>query len=406
MKKLVLTAATLVVASMAAVAEPILVLTSTNRLLTIDHATPETTTRDVAITGLASGENMVAIDFRPATGVLFGISSTSRMYSIDINTGVATAIGSAGAFSIVGTVFDMDFNPTVDRIRFVSDSDQNLRLNPNNGGLAATDGLLRYATSDPNAGTNANIIAVGYANNFSGAASTVLYGVDSGTDALVIQDPPNEGILNTVGPLGVNATGEGGFDISPSTGVAYAALNVGGTPNLYTVNLRTGAVSPSNGSTTIPPVIAPATRGAANVIDIAALGVPGTRMRNISTRGRVTTGENILIAGFISRGGGATTPGSSRFVIRALGPSLSGFGVSDPLQDPVLTVFDNNRNVVASNDNFSASADRAAIIAAGFGPSNGNESAVLVTLPAGSYTAHVTANGTGGVGIVEVYELP
>jgi hypothetical protein len=129
-------------------------------------------------------------------------------------------------------------------------------------------------------------------------------------------------------------------------------------------------------------------------------------MRNISTRGRVTTGENILIAGFISRGGGATTPGSSRFVIRALGSSLSGFGVSDPLQDPVLRVFNSSGTVIATNDNFSASTDAAAITAAGFAPANGNESALLLTLPAGSYTAQVTANGNGGVAIVEVYELP
>lgn len=404
MKKLLLTAACVVAASVALQAEPIIVLTSDSRLLTVDHATPETVTRNVTITGLGSGESLISIDFRPATGTLFGISTT-RMYSIDINTGVATVVGSAGAFSVVGTLFDIDFNPTVDRIRVVTDSDQNLRLNPNNGTLTAEDGILRYATTDPNAARNANLIAVGYVNNFSGAAATTLYGIDSGADALVILDPPNDGVLNTVGSLGVDATGEGGLDVSPSTGVAYAALNVGGTPNLYTVNLRTGLVTPSNGGMT-PAVIAPATRGAAGVVDITALGVPGTRMRNISTRGRVTTGENILIAGFISRGGGATTPGSSRFVIRALGSSLSGFGVSDPLQDPVLRVFNSSGTVIATNDNFSASTDAAAITAAGFAPANGNESALLLTLPAGSYTAQVTANGNGGVAIVEVYELP
>jgi hypothetical protein len=314
-------------------------------------------------------------------------------------------IGAAGAFSAVGTAFDLDFNPVVDRIRYVSDADQNLRLNPNTGALVEQDGLLRYATTDPNAGMNANIIAAAYINNFAGAGTTTLYGIDSNTDALVIQDPPNEGILTTVGSLGVDAVPDGGFDVSPSTGVAFAALNVGGTPNLYTVNLRTGRVTPSNGGTA-PAVIAAATRGAAAVVDIAALGVPGNRLRNVSTRGRVTSGENILIAGFISRGAGPAG-NSGRFIIRAIGPSLATFGVTDRLQDPVLTVYDASGNVVATNDNFSTSSpNAAAITAAGLAPTSANESAVLVTLAPGAYTAHVTANGTGGIALVEVYEQP
>jgi hypothetical protein len=69
MKKLLLTVACVAAASIAAQAEPILVLTSDNRLLTVDSATPETATKNVAIAGLASGESLVAIDFRPATGV-------------------------------------------------------------------------------------------------------------------------------------------------------------------------------------------------------------------------------------------------------------------------------------------------------------------------------------------------
>jgi hypothetical protein len=329
----------------------------------------------------------------------------SRMYRIDQNTGVVTAVGSAGAFAIVGTSFDMDFNPTVDRIRFVSDSDQNLRLNPNDGTLSAQDGTLRYAMTDPNAAVNANVIASAYRNNFAGAAVTTLFGIDTRTDALVTQDPPNEGILNTVGSLGVDASdADAGFDISPSTGVAFAALNVGGTPNLYTVNLRTGAVAPSTGGTSSA-IIAPGSRGTATVVSIAALGVPGNRLRNVSTRGRVTSGENILIAGFISRGAGPTG-NSGRFIIRAIGPSLANFGVTEPLQDPVLTIYDSNRNVIVTNDNFGSAADAAAIAAVGLAPTSANESAVLLTLAPGAYTAHVTANGAGGIGLVEIYELP
>jgi hypothetical protein len=127
----------------------------------------------------------------------------------------------------------------------------------------------------------------------------------------------------------------------------------------------------------------------------------------MSTRGRVDAGENILIGGIITRGGG---PGgvAARYILRAIGPSMSGQGVGAPLVDPVLTVFDKDKNPIASNDVFSSSPDAAAITAAGLAPTNPKESAILITLPANAnYTAQVTSkDGTPGVALVEVYELP
>jgi hypothetical protein len=81
----------------------------------------------------------------------------------------------------------------------VSDADQNLWLNPNDGTLAATDGTLAYAVGDSNAGANPNIVGAAYTNNFAGAISTTLYGIDSNLDILTIQNPPNNGSLNTLG---------------------------------------------------------------------------------------------------------------------------------------------------------------------------------------------------------------
>jgi Domain of unknown function (DUF4394)/PEP-CTERM motif len=242
-------------------AEPILALTTSNTLFSFDSATPGAGSL-IAVTGLIGGDALLAIDVRPATGDLYALSSGSRLYSINEATGAATQIGADGSFTLMGTAFGFDFNPVVDRIRVTSDTDQNLRLNPNNGTLTATDAALNYASGDPFFGFNPESAGSAYANNFSGAMSTTLFGIDALVDQLVIQNPPNSGVLNTVGPLGVNTSALLGFDISGTTGTAYAALNTPGslTSGFYVINLSTGAA-------TLVGSIGP---GGFNVRDIAA----------------------------------------------------------------------------------------------------------------------------------------
>jgi hypothetical protein len=220
-------------------------VTTTNNLIRFNSSQPSTILRSVAITGLQAGENVVGLDFRPATGQLHALGSTSRLYRVDPFTGVATQVGSAGAFTLSGTNFGFDFNPVPDRVRVSSDADQNLRLNPNDGTLTATDGTLAYAAGDPNAGQNPNIVASGYTNSFGGATATTLYDIDSNLDTLVIQNPPNNGTLNTVGSLGLNVSGEAGLDINSGNNTALAALQSGGGGNssLYRINLSTGAAT-------------------------------------------------------------------------------------------------------------------------------------------------------------------
>jgi hypothetical protein len=240
-------------------AETIYGLTVADGLLTFDSATPGTTTPLIAISGLQPGELILAIDLRPATGQLYGLGSTSRLYTINPTTGAATQVGSAGAFTLSGSVFDMDFNPVVDRIRVVSDTDQNIRLNPNDGTLTATDTNLAYASGDPNFGTNPIMPGAAYSNNFAGSSTTTLFGIDGGLDILVRQGSPggspvspNSGQLFTIGPLGVNAAGTSGFDISGVTGTAYAMFN---SFDFYTVNLSTGAVTLVGTIGSIPAVL-------------------------------------------------------------------------------------------------------------------------------------------------------
>ena len=228
----------------AASAEPLFGLTTTNSLLGFDSASPGTVS-SISITGLQAGEQLLGIDFRPATQTLYALGSTSRLYSLNTSTGAATQVGSAGAFTLSGTAFGFDFNPTVDRIRVTSNTGQNLRLNPNDGTLTATDTPLAYATGDANAGAAPRVVGSAYTNSFAGATTTTLYAIDANLDILATQIPPNNGTLNTIGALGFNTSDLVGFDISPLSGLSFASLTApgGSSSQLFAINLATGAAT-------------------------------------------------------------------------------------------------------------------------------------------------------------------
>ncbi|RFS15012.1 DUF4394 domain-containing protein [Emticicia sp. C21] len=206
-----------------------------NNLL-IFNVTKAGTPVSKAITGLQNGETILGIDMRPATGQLYALGSSSRLYVINTASGAAAAIGTAPFATLLsGTSFGFDFNPTVDRIRCISNTGQNLRLHPETGVIAATDGILNPGTP--------SVTASAYTNNFAGAATTVLYNIDSMTDKLNKQDPPNNGTQVEVGGLGINAEAAGGFDIGSRSGMAYAILKVGDKSALYSINLMSGAAT-------------------------------------------------------------------------------------------------------------------------------------------------------------------
>jgi hypothetical protein len=128
-----------------------------------------------------------------------------------------------------------------------SDAEQNLRLNQLTGGVAATDGNLAYAVTDPGVGTNPGIAGTAYTNSVAGATTTTLFAIDATRDALVTLAAPNDGVITTVGPLGVNTSTFVGFDIAGNNGAAFVTLTTGagagGTGStLYQVNLSSGAL--------------------------------------------------------------------------------------------------------------------------------------------------------------------
>lgn len=211
---------------------------SSNNLLSFNTSTPTKINSDKPITGLQAGEVILAIDIRPATGQLYGLGSTSRLYMIDKTTAVATVVGTT-AFTpaLNGATFGFDFNPSVDRIRVVSNARQNFRLNPETGVVAGSDTDLSPGTP--------TVSAAAYTNNQAGSTSTVLYVIDPSTDKLYTQGnpSPNTGVLTEVGALGINVDGNNGFDISGTDNKAYALLTVGSATKLYSINLTTGAAT-------------------------------------------------------------------------------------------------------------------------------------------------------------------
>lgn len=222
--------------------------TSANELVRFDRRSPQKLDSVQPITGLAAGETVAGIDFRPANGRLYLLGSTDQLYVVDLATAAASPVGGPITPSLAGTLVGFDFNPSVDRIRVVTTGGQNLRLNPDTGAVASVDGALKYDAGDRNAAFRANVSHAAYTNNQAGAATTTLNDIDAPLDILATQQPPNDGTLRTAGRLGADTDGRGGFDIA-ADGVALAALTPAGAADsassrLYCVDLSTGKARP------------------------------------------------------------------------------------------------------------------------------------------------------------------
>jgi hypothetical protein len=223
-------------------------LGTANDLYTYRSGPPATYMGQVRLTGLRDGEFMQAIDVRPATKGLYGVSNMSIIYQINPATGVATPLSQVPFTpAIEGTTVGFDFNPSIDRIRLVTDSGQNLRISPVTGMVVGVDVSL--------GGAVVAINSAAYSNNFVGSFNPSLYDIDILQGNLYRQNA-NAGGLTLVGSTGLTIRGEGGFDIS-RTGAAFGVfLATGGAPylsstpvvddptqeayRLYSINLKSG----------------------------------------------------------------------------------------------------------------------------------------------------------------------
>jgi hypothetical protein len=184
---------------------------------------------------------------RPGTDTLYALGANNSLVYIRRHSWTdyltVSGVWTQGAYTLSGTHFGFNFHPTEDRIRVVSDAEQNLRVDPVLG-TATTDTPLAYAAGDPYAGADPNVVAVAYENNGPGGGPT-MYAIDYGLDILAMSAAPNEGVLRTVGALGVSPELVVGFDIRTvaGTSTAYAVMRVAGTYGLYTIDLGTGGAS-------------------------------------------------------------------------------------------------------------------------------------------------------------------
>lgn len=230
-------AASLVPAGAAQAAETIYGVTATDKLVSFSSDSPGSVAAGRAIAGLGTGETVVGIDVRPRTGDLTAVTSSGRILLIDARTAQAAPLPGAPQLALAGARFGVDFNPQADALRIVSDTGQNLRVTLGGSGVVNTDGALNPA--------GAAVVAAGYTRSFDGTATTTLLDIDSATDTLRVQNPPNAGTLADVGPLGVNVSADAAFDIAPSDGAGHLAARLEGeqATKLFRVDTATGAAT-------------------------------------------------------------------------------------------------------------------------------------------------------------------
>jgi hypothetical protein len=217
-------------------------LTDAGKLVCFRASRPGRATEIGTVRGLQVDTRLVGIDFRPATGDLYGFGDKGGVYTLDVTSGQAT-LASRTSVTLRGVSFGVDFNPAADRLRITSDAGQNLRINVADG-TTNTDGDLNYTAGTPATGIGGSA----YTNNDADAnTGTTLFDVDSALDQVAIQSPPNNGSLVLTGKLGTDTVAELGADIYSKVrngttveNTAYAALNVRGGSTFYAVDLLTG----------------------------------------------------------------------------------------------------------------------------------------------------------------------
>lgn len=204
-------------------------LTDNNRLIGVTRSAPTRAVSNRAVGGLMEGEILVGIAFRPATGDLYALGSGSNLYVVNTDSGMA---GPPVALDVTldGESFGVDFNPVPDRLRVTSNTGQNLRINVDNG-ETMVDGPI-------NGGMDGTTIsASAYTNSFAGTETTRLFNIDSGTNTLYLQNPPNDGTQMNPVALGFDVEDGNGFVIDGQTNEGLALLTSEGVTGLYSINI-------------------------------------------------------------------------------------------------------------------------------------------------------------------------
>lgn len=277
-------------------------------LVSFDSATPGTVTTIGNFTGLVAGHALRSIDFRPANAQLYAISTSTtnlaaaQLYTVNLTTAALTPLGAGFTLGTNNNArVEMDFNPSVDRIRIITGAastvNNNFRANPNDGTLVQADTNLIIDAMDPNSPyTGFTMVAAAYSNNTPAAPSTTLYAYDFATDVIFrvgsvggTPTSPNTGIFftSTLIPAGfLTFNGGMGMDISGATGNFYMAHD-----------------NPADGTTT--GLYTRALSGAGSDADTLIGSFPtGTFVVDISVRPLVTAAEVTVSGRVIAQGEG------------------------------------------------------------------------------------------------------
>ncbi|MCS7487568.1 hypothetical protein UA24_14030 [Marinomonas sp. BSi20414] len=239
--------------------ENMLALLSNNRLIKFNVAHPDSIISRVSLQGFKQqDERVVGIDYRVAYGVLYAVSNTGQVYTVNTDSGQVTPMGEPSQQVVLeGALYGVDFNPAADRIRVVTDASVNSRMHPetglyvdNNPDLAGVqlDGSLQYSLDDVSYGVAPHLVAAAYTYNAKNSKLTTNFAIDAVQGALVTQGTretdkeqvsPNTGRLYTVGKLATGPVADAHFDIADVTNAAYVALSAQENSSyiLYKINL-------------------------------------------------------------------------------------------------------------------------------------------------------------------------
>lgn len=238
-----------------------------------------------------------------------------------------------------------------------------------------------------------NVLIGGFIITDTGGKSVVIRGIGPSLASVGVQGALEDPIIELHYPSGTVVTNDNWKDTQASqiqaTGLAptdnrESALTYNLGPGSYTIVLK----GKNNGT-------------GIGLVEVYDIQQSSGKLANISTRGFVGNGDNVMIGGFILGGGN----GAARIMIRGIGPSLAAAGVANPLSNPTLTLRDGNGALVSYNNDW-LDDNGTEIYFTAIAPSNRAESAIVVTLPAGNYTAVLAGlNGETGIGLVEAYNL-
>jgi hypothetical protein len=295
-------AAALAIQVSAAHADTFVALIGNDILANVDGRTSKTTSL-VKIDGVGP---VLGIDVRPADGQLYALASDGTIAIVDPATGKATPKSKLDTVPPADVQISVDFNPVADKMRIIGADGTNLRADVDSGKVTS-DQRLKFAEADAATGKTPTIVAAAYSNSMKGAKETTLYDIDGVLAGLYRQVPPNDGILNTIGTVGLD-TDRVGFDIvSDGAGANRGVVIASG--KLYVLDLASGKMTGGKTIAGLP----------SDVRDVAALLAPASKQA-----ANTMTGGDM---GMTARAGMAAAAGVQKPM-----PGTTGDATSKPMQ--------------------------------------------------------------------------